>query len=864
MSPTTRPFRSRLGSLLRPVWPLLVGVLCWAIFTWPLPRHFATGIPSSDRNTEVGGAREMIPGDHLQLLYHFWLARDMLAGQTPPFANVYEFNTGGDEGTRRQPDPYYAPFSLVYALFSRCGGHAVGWNMAGLVAFLTGFLATFALARRYAVSLSTAMVATLVATAFPYRWITLLIGSPTGFAMGLVPLMLLGLDQAVRQGRFRGGLLAGVAIVCAYGSDLHVFYFSLLAAPAWCLFARLATPVAADALSRRRTLLRPILALLPAVILALAAAATSVILNRHLGTTEVAAGRSWQEVVNYSPHASGLLSYLNQGMSNHLFFGGALLLLLLLCGIHRAFHPQTGQEDAPARAGTLAWILGIALVLVVALALGANGPADGVLLRACRRLIPRYTMIRQTVKVYCLLPSLLAVLLALLMPRFRTSPGVASLAALLGVLVFEESLAHVRATICLLPPTQPAYTAAATHAQAAGRVPHALVLPLWPGDSHWTSIYQYGVMHSRLRMVNGYAPARRSDYVERVFHRFASCNEGVITDPQLDELAAMGVHYLVLHENAFPEQVSPFPAAITLRRLLQHPRLELLRQSGPVWCFLIREQPGEFGTTAAWGPPLFAAARRWEFERQMRTGMTLEAADGASASNALAGTVGGHALLTLRGPPAAAPDLRLAFRASGDGEVTWRTSGLATSETARVTTPGWLWFAMPVLPTGTTEPQAWTASISGGRVALDLALLTAGTAPATNTTGAFVFAAADLFHAGATDPRDGSVVLDPRRDPDGAIVYGPHLPVTPGLYDIRLVFETPAPAGQEVGQLAAGPLDGPFHVAAARAGEACWMRRVVLDNRPLRLEFRYHRTCAVRLRQFELRPAATTNAAVLP
>ena len=99
----------------------------WMLFTWPLAKQFSRAIPwTGDR---AGGAtvQELVPGDHLQLLYHFWLMRDMLAGHTPWFANVYEFNLG-DDAARIESGAYYAPFSLVYAALAGWGGDAWGWN----------------------------------------------------------------------------------------------------------------------------------------------------------------------------------------------------------------------------------------------------------------------------------------------------------------------------------------------------------------------------------------------------------------------------------------------------------------------------------------------------------------------------------------------------------------------------------------------------------------------------------------------------------------------------------------------------------------------------------------------------------------
>jgi hypothetical protein len=68
---------------------ILIAVAVWSCFSWPLPRHVTTGIPSAARNVEKDNHRDMIAGDHLQLLYHFWLLSDMIRGRTPWFHNLY-------------------------------------------------------------------------------------------------------------------------------------------------------------------------------------------------------------------------------------------------------------------------------------------------------------------------------------------------------------------------------------------------------------------------------------------------------------------------------------------------------------------------------------------------------------------------------------------------------------------------------------------------------------------------------------------------------------------------------------------------------------------------------------------------------
>ena len=44
-----------------------------------------------------------------------------------------------------------------------------------------------------------------------------------------------------------------------------------------------------------------------------------------------------------------------------------------------------------------------------------------------------------------------------------------------------------------------------------------LELPIWPGDSHQSSAYEYTVTRTRKPMINGYAPVVVRDYIQQVF-----------------------------------------------------------------------------------------------------------------------------------------------------------------------------------------------------------------------------------------------------------------------------------------------------------------------------------------------------------
>lgn len=846
--------------------PLLLTLLVWAACSWPLPRYVGSGIPSSDRNVEYRHVRDMIPGDHLQLLYHFWLAREMIGGQTPLFHNLYEFNTG-DDNARYQPDAYYLPFSFIYAMVSAVGGHAWGWNMAQLLSLLIGVWTTFLLVRRYTPRLPVAILATAIAATFPYRWIALLTGSPTGFAMGLVPLILLGLDIAVRDRRVRGGLLAGIGILMAYGSDLHVFYFSALLMPAWCVLAWCARD--ADLIPSWRELRRTALALLPTLLLALAALAISRLISAQLEGTDMAAGRTDAEVAAYSPLPIGLISWRNIGMGNHVFTGIAFLLLLLLAWGYGLLAGHTPPRGIPTDTGSairrprlLLLLLGLGIGVVICLALGMNGPGQGAALRACRTWVPNYRMIRQTVKVYSLLPTLAAVLIALgfsALTRRGAGRGAWLMGLLCGV-VLIESRCQISPTICRIPADQGAYRAVAEDAAAGERDPHVLILPLWPGDSHWSSIYQYYVTLHRTRMINGYSPAKRDDYVAEVFERLESANQGVLEDDQLALLQGMGIDWIILHEDAFPEKVSPFPVGMTLARLLTHPRLAPLGREGAVWSFRIldapRPPPAELPDWARAWP-----ARRWEAERCLPPNAPTDAilADNDASSGACLCLARASAAFDLRSPVVMTPRMAWAIRVRGPGHIT--TDLRADANTPPVTreielhAADWVWTLIPAEPLLETDrflQPSLKLRATEGTPRLDVGLLTDLSWRPPEPGETLTLPAAAFFHAGHTDPGSGAVQLLSMRDPDLGILYGPMLPLPAGHYRISLAFDSDAPDGTPLGRLELGYLNAIQGRAPVVAGEPCATPLLLPDDRPFLARFVYSRRGDVQIRALQI------------
>ena len=818
---------------------LAISLVVWGIMSWPLPTRLFEGIPSSSHNVEKGAVRTMIPGDHLQLLYHFWLAGDMAFGPTPVFYNLYEFNTG-DDAARYRPKSYYVPFSLVYALLARLAGRAFGWNATGFLALWLTYLATWRLVRRYTRSEAAAAAFSLVSILLPIRWISLLGGSPAGYAMMWMPVALLGLDLAVRDDRIAGGLLAGIGVVGACWSDAQVFFYAVLAMPFWCAVALAARGDFGWA--RLRSWGRVAVAVLPAAILAALALVYRTTGARQVDTSLAGTGRSLREVALFSPHPSGLVAWHHAGVSSHIFVGGGLLVLLAVGCAAALMQWRSARNRSPI----ILLLLCAATLGIILLALGTRGPFDAALLRAARKLIPPYVAVRQPAKIFCLLPTFLsvagAVTASLVLGAFKGRRWPAPALALLLAGAAFEMRSQVRATVCLLESRQGAYAAVAADSTAGGAVPRALVVPLWPGDSAWSSLDQYYASLYRIRLINGYSPIVPSDYVDEVFHRFDSANKGYLSDAQLDDLLRRGIRHVLLHEDAFPEKVSPLSVGFTLKQFTRNPRLELLAQDGPVWAFRILPSPVE---RAEHHPdwPSFSAARLWEAERS--------GPDDAGILDDPAASGGRFVRLDAKAPSVqtgstrmqGVPGLRFLVRLRGHGamkatvlfddrEVSSLHVGARSSR--------WFWADIPCEKLPGYGAISLRLDRLGGSLDADLAVLSDQPPKTLDVGKSWRWPAPCFFHAGYTDAKRGVVVLRTAREPDDAVFYGPRVPLGAGTYQAELRFSSPAAPGTLLGTCRMARPD-PASGMPVVAGEPAVLPFEHPEDLPVRLDFVFAR-----------------------
>jgi len=517
------------------------------------------------------------------------------------------------------------------------------------------------------------------------------------------------------------------------------------------------------------------------------------------GSAHLASGRTLAEVAVFSPGLQHLFSLHVADNARGTYLGYAWLLLAA-AGAWGCVRAAVVRKAWRELAVPLGWAALLAVVVV--LAMGVRGPDHGALFDLARRILPPLKMIRQPARILTLAPTLVPVMLAVVTaPLFRRLNKRAPrlLLGAFAVAMVGEYARMTNAELCLLDTRQGAYaTVAADHAGGAASPTRALALPLWPGDSHWSSIYQYYASLYRIRMLNGYAPVVDRDYYETIFQRFRGLNAGAIENAQLDALLALDIPYLLLHADSLPESVSPFPVAHTLNRLLAHPRLDLLGRDRAVWAFRIRPAPRPEPVAPPFACPVAFPARRYHPEHAP-TNAAACLPDASSPrqrvvrlNEAFPSTYLGRTSLV------AADGVGWLLRVRGHGQLAVRTQNKDVeirSDAGRIAADDWIWLAVPT----PNLPAYVVADVDlqwlEGDLEIDYACFTTAQTPLQSQS----FAPACFFRAGEADPATGAVLLQPDRDPKGRVFYGPRLPFASGRYRAELHYESAAPAGALLG-----------------------------------------------------------------
>jgi hypothetical protein len=266
-------------------------------------------------------------------------------------------------------------------------------------------------------------------------------------------------------------------------------------------------------------------------------------------------GRSLREIDLFAPHAIDFFRRSRGVLTREIYPGGVVAVLAL-----------AGLSTREGRA------LVLVAALFAVLVLGPNAPPWLPLYGAALHVIPFFSIIRQPAKLFAvtavalaLAAGLGATALSRRIGRFgRAALGFAGLAA-----IFSDFSGVLPLGVSRLPADNTAYR----EITARGAGSNLLELPLWPGDSAFSSIYQYWATRTRVATVNGYSPTVPRDYVGRVYRPLESMNVGELGEEQNRLLDDLRVRLVTLHRDAYPPKVGLYPYRFALASMRRNPNL---------------------------------------------------------------------------------------------------------------------------------------------------------------------------------------------------------------------------------------------------------------------------------------------------
>jgi hypothetical protein len=263
------------------------------------------------------------------------------------------------------------------------------------------------------------------------------------------------------------------------------------------------------------------------------------------------------------------------------------LAALLLGVLYLAFR-RKGPFPGSARKDLLLSFFFWGGLLAALLALGPKGVHISPLFPLVREAVPLYDLSRAPSRIFLLTTIALSlgaaggtsVLVGALSPLGRRG----AVALILSLLLLDYHPPS-RPGLSRLPRENGIYGLAAEGMEGK----RVMDVPIWPGDSAWSSLYLYYATLHGTPTINGYSPIVPADYFSSVFLPLEDVNLGVLGVEEHRRLRELDVEHVIFHEEAFPPKVSPYPAGFTAEGLMASPYLEFLRREGPLWLFKVKE-----------------------------------------------------------------------------------------------------------------------------------------------------------------------------------------------------------------------------------------------------------------------------------
>jgi hypothetical protein len=356
------------------------------------------------------------------------------------------------------------------------------------------------------------------------------------------------------------------------------------------------------------------------------------------------------DVQLFSPEPQDLLRRTNLVLTHQVYLG-AILVPLALCSL-----------ATPAGCA-----LGAIAALSALLSVGVGAPSWLPLYSVAHEVIPFFRLIRQPAKFFAIVMvalSLCAGFGVQWLTQRRAKSWCATVAGIALVLILFDFSSTLPLGLSRLATSNRAYDVV----KEKGRGSNLLELPIWPGDSAFSSVYEYWTLRTKVATINGYNPSEPREYVERIFRPLESMNVGELSEAQYDLLGALGVRFVTLHGDVYERNISPFSYRFVLERMRRDPNLGEIAADEGVYLF---ERRG--GSYRPWDSRLVWPIGVFFKATHLNLGSGRVVADPTASGGAFVRGRGGEARDTpvVFGPYRSFPigSYRVLFRARGRGTL---------------------------------------------------------------------------------------------------------------------------------------------------------------------------------------------------
>ncbi|VAX22765.1 hypothetical protein MNBD_NITROSPINAE04-70 [hydrothermal vent metagenome] len=557
------------------------------VYTWPLASYFFEGIPYAYYPDPARKILYMLHGDHLQAYYHIGLLKLAVTGAIEWFSNPFEFAT---IFTPFRETTYFLPISIFYLPFSFIS-EPMAYNILVILSFGLCGLSMYLWVYQLTGSRLPALAGGFVFNFVPVRFVELLGGHPAGHAIFLVPLTLFFFDRAVsrRSAAYSAyGGLSAFALSVQYGYFAYYLLMFLIVYIPWRLIPSVWSSLNSGSEGKNQ-IRRLAVAGIPFALGLLAVVWNMLKFKSSVvGKSSFAGGRTMAEIKLYSPTLSALWDW-QLGWSMYIGFA----LIAALAGL--AFGLLSTQSKIKKRD---ALFFGVVFIVTYTLAFGATLDDTIPLYSVFYNYFPYFSFSRTPAKIMVLVVTVLSPLVGYSIVWAMTKPKAMVIAAILLAVVAVDYHPKANIGISLLDENNEIYRRVAKEADGK----YVLDLPIWPGESSWSSIYIYYTLQSRVPSINGYSPVVSRAYIDNVFKKLWPLDSGDLTEKHMKILRDLNVGLIVFHEEAYPGKISAYPSSFALNQLLTSPYLTLIEKNEPLWLFKLNDKPGAAAKTKTTSP----------------------------------------------------------------------------------------------------------------------------------------------------------------------------------------------------------------------------------------------------------------------